>query len=212
MFSKAVSTTSANRPASRVGSRIAFCSAVAAAAAIAVSPAPAFAEGCPSVPETQAFKAFNDTNWYTLAPGGDFEGSLSGWTLNGGAAKASGSEPYKATGTLGKYSLALPSGASAQSPFVCVDKTYRTLRFFLLAAEKSSAVTVAVVYKTPNGPVVPWSGNVNAGSSWAPSEKIPTYAGPASAESNGTAYVAIRFTAKSGSTRVDDLFIDPRMR
>ena len=40
----------------------------------------------------------------------------------------------------------------------------------------------------------------------------PHNSGPASAESNGTAQVAIRLTTKSGSARVDDVYIDPRMR
>jgi hypothetical protein len=181
-------------------------------AALLVSPTTALAaEGCPAVEETQAFTKFNDANWYVLAPAGDFEGSVSAWTLSGGAAQVSGSETYNATGTAGKRSLALPSGATAQSPYMCVDRSYRTLRFFAIGEEKSASIAVSAVYSTPSGPYVVSVGTVNPGSSWAPSEKLPTYAGPASAESNGTAQVAFRVTSK-GKARIDDLYVDPRMR
>ena len=63
-------------------------------------------------------------------PGGDFEGSLTGWTLRGGAKKVAGSEPFGATGSVGKYSMYLPAGASVQSPYTCVDSAYPMFRFF----------------------------------------------------------------------------------
>ena len=181
--------------------------------AVAIFPAQALAiEGCPSVPESQPFTQFNDTNWYELMPQGDFEGSTSGWTLSDGAAIATGSESYAVTGKLGKYSLALPAGASATSPFVCVDKSYRTLRFFARNEGSASSIAVQILYKTPSGPYIVSVGTVASGSSWAPSPKLPTYSGPASAESNGTAQAAIRLTAKTARSRVDDVYIDPRMR
>ncbi len=213
MFSTNVFHISAPRTSKRRSARFFGIFAALGGLALAVSPASALAtEGCPAVTEAQAFSQFGDANWYTLVSGGSFESTPTGWTLSGGAAQTSGSESYKVTGTLGKYSLALPSGATAQSPYICVDKSYRALRFFAIAAEKSASIGVSVVYKTPSGPYVISVGTVNPGSSWAASEKLPTYAGPASAESNGTAQVAVRLTEKSGSSHVDDVYIDPRMR
>ena len=38
---------------------------------------------------SQPFAQFGDSSSYKLVPGGDFEGSLAGWTLSGGATKKS---------------------------------------------------------------------------------------------------------------------------
>jgi hypothetical protein len=211
MFSiNVASITSPGRLSRRMAVGIALGLALAGLT-LTISPARAQAEGCPSAPLSQPFSKFNDTNWYELVPNGDFEGSTAGWTLSGKAALASGSESYAVTGKLGKSSLELPAGASATSPFMCVDKSYRTMRFFARSEGGSSSVSVQVLYKTPNGPYVGNVGTVSPSSSWAPTEKLPTLAAPASAESNGTAQVSIRVTAKSGLSRVDDVYLDPRM-
>ena len=86
---------------------------------------------CGSATVTEAFLPWGDGNLYELVPGGSFEGSLSGWTLTGGAKTVSGSSAYGATGTVGSGSFSLPAGASAQSPFLCVtanDSLFRFLR------------------------------------------------------------------------------------
>ena len=67
---------------------------------------------------------------YKLVPGGDFESGAAGWTLAGGARTVAGSEPFAATGHAGASSLYLPAGASATSPFTCVNAAYPTFRFF----------------------------------------------------------------------------------
>src|SRR5438105_12169160 len=129
MFTKDVSSIPAPRGPVRLGARSLGLSAAIAGLALTIFPVHALAsEGCPSVPLSQPFSSFNDTNWYELVPSGDFEGSASGWTLSGGAVLASGSEPYAVTGKLGNNSLELPKGATATAPYVCVDKTYRTMR------------------------------------------------------------------------------------
>jgi len=154
MFSiNVASITSPARLSHRMAAGIALGLALAGLT-LTISPARAQAEGCPSAPLSQPFSKFNDTNWYELVPNGDFEGSTAGWTLSGKAALASGSESYAVTGKLGKSSLELPAGASATSPFMCVDKSYRTMRFFARSEGGSSSVSVQVLYKTPNGPYV----------------------------------------------------------
>ena len=40
---------------------------------------------CDNATLTQPFLPWGDSNSYKLVPGGDFEGSMSGWTLSGGA-------------------------------------------------------------------------------------------------------------------------------
>ncbi len=157
---------------------------------------------------------WGDSNSYQLVAGGDFEGSSSGWTLSHSAAPAASSETYGVTGSVGKYSLALPSaGASAQSPFTCVTASDPTFRFFVRSEGASASVSVAVAYQTPLGVIAVTVGIVTPSGTWQPSAAMPTGAAIAGAlSSNGTAQMALRFTALSGSSRIDDVFVDPRMR
>jgi len=81
--------------------------------ALVFLPAAAQASGSPGCGDpslSQPFAPWLDYSSYELAPGGDFETST--WALSGGAAIVPGSEPYAATGTLGQYSLSLPTGAT----------------------------------------------------------------------------------------------------
>ena len=108
------------------------------------------ASTCAATAQSQPFLKWGDSNSYGLVTSGDFEGSLSGWTLSRGAAQAAGSESYGVTGAVGKSSLALPSaGASAQSPSTCVTASDPTFRFFARNEGPPSIVSVAVVYPTP---------------------------------------------------------------
>ncbi len=167
---------------------------------------------CNDAALSQPFLAWGDSSSYELVPGGDFEGSLSGWTLDGGAQRAAGSEPYGATGSVGAYSLLLSSGASAQSPFTCVDAAYPSFRFFARNEGLLSTVLVQVVYQTVLGPVSVPLGAVALSGKWQPTLPMLTGSVVFGALSGGTAQVALRFTALTGSSRIDDVFIDPRMR
>jgi len=160
---------------------------------------------------SQPFLRWGDASVYELLPGGDFEGSLSGWTLSG-AAVTSGSEPYGATGAVGAASLSLRQGASAQSPFTCVNAAYPTFRFFARDDSLTSTVLVQVVYKTALGPVALPLGVVALSGSWQPTLPMLTGSVAAGLLSGGTAQVALRFTALTGSSQIDDVFVDPRMK
>jgi hypothetical protein len=159
---------------------------------------------CDSAPLSQPFLAWGDTNSYKLAPGGDFEGSLAGWTLTGAAARVAGS----ATATLGSASLALPSGASAKSPSTCVNASYPSLRFFDRSDRPGSLLAVAVVYRTLLGDTAIPVGFVSPGAAWAPSAAMPTLSAIA-VLTGGTASVQVRFTQVSGSSQIDNVLIDP---
>jgi len=166
---------------------------------------------CNGATLTQPFKSWGDTDLYELLPGGDFEGSLSGWTLSGGARKTAGSEPFGASGTVGSSSLYLPAGASVQSPFTCVNAAYPIFRFFGRNDGLLSTVLVQVVYNEPLlGEVAIPVGTVALSGNWSPSLQMLTASAVAGALSNGTANVALRFTALTGSSQIDDVFIDPR--
>jgi hypothetical protein len=169
---------------------------------------------CPSPTLSQPFLRWGDSNQYQLVAGGDFEGTLPGWTLSRGAQKASGSETYGVTGKVGASSLALPSaGASAQSPFTCVSASDPSFRFLARNEGPAATISVAVAYQTPIGVIAVPVGIVTSNGGWQPTAALPTGAAIAGAlSSNGTAQLALRFTEVSGSSRIDDVFIDPRMR
>jgi hypothetical protein len=105
---------------------------------------------CDNAALTQPFLPWGDSGRSKLVPGGDFERGQSGWTLSGGARTVSGGEPYRAAGSASTASLLLPAGASAQSPFTCVNAAYPTFRFFARNAGLLSNVLVQVVYRAPS--------------------------------------------------------------
>ena len=196
---------------------VALGSACTTVALTAFSAAPAGAAlvstgACNEATLTQPFARWGDSSTYELVPGGDFEGSLSGWTLSGGAARVAGSEPFGATGAVGADSLALAAGASAQSPYVCVNASYPTFRFFARNGGLLSTVLVQVVYKTALGAVALPLGTVALSGAWQPTLPMLTGSVVGGLLSGGTAQAALRFTALTGSSRIDDVFVDPRMR
>ena len=167
---------------------------------------------CDSSSLTQPFQQYGDGSQYKLASGGDFEDGAAGWTLGGGAHTVSGSEPFGATGSVGSSSLELAAGQSAQSPLTCVNAAYPTFRFFARNEGLLSTVDVSVVYKIPLlGNLAVPGGAVALSNSWKPSLPMLTASIVDGALHNGTAQVALRFTALTGRTQIDDVFVDPRM-
>lgn len=197
--------------------RLAFGFLLAALATLCLPATPAGAAlvstgACNESALTQPFARWGDGNSYELVPEGSFEGSLSQWSLSGGAGRAPESEPFGVTGTVGKYSLALPAGASAQSPYTCVNASYPTFRFFARNDSTLATVAVQVVYKTLLGPVALPLGAVALSPGWQPTLPMLTGSVVGGLLSGGTAQVALRFTALTGESEIDDVFIDPRMR
>jgi len=176
------------------------------------APAEASTATCPSSTLSQPFLKWGDESFYTLVPGGHFEQAPSEWTFSGGARLAAGGEPYGVTGAVGAFSLALPAGASAQSPFICVEPSDRTFRFFARSEGTAATVLVQVVYETSKGSVASAGKQLALGSRWEPSPILHTGAALVTAITGETVHLAFRFTAVSRTSRIDDVFIDPRMR
>jgi hypothetical protein len=200
----------------RQGSLIGLVAVLASLGAGLLSGTPAQAallstSACNESALTQPFLRWGDASDYELVPGGDFEGSLEGWSLSAGAQRVSGSEPYGATGSVGSHSLALPAGASAQSPFTCVDAAYPTFRFFARNDTPLATVLVQVVYRTPLGTLALPLGAVALSYAWEPTLPMLTGSIVTGALSGGTAQIALRFTALDGSSQIDDVFVDPHM-
>jgi hypothetical protein len=188
------------------GAALLACSTTPARAALLTGPA------CSQSALSQPFLPLGDASYYQLVPGGDFEGSLAGWTLTGGAKPVAGSEPYAATGSLGGKSLSLPAGASAQSPFMCVDVSYPSFRFFARNEALLASVLVQVVYKTVLGTTTASLGIATLSPSWHASLPMLTNSILGGVLNGGTGQVALRFIAVAGPSRIDDVFLDPRMR
>jgi hypothetical protein len=184
--------------------------ATVGASALATAPAQASvinASGCTAGASSQPFAPWGDTHDYVLAPGGGFSGETTSWSLSGGARVSAGGDPYNAAGVDSPSSLSLPAGGSAQSPFACVDLSRPTFRFFGRNQGALSTVLVQMVIKVPlAGQVALPVGTLALDGSWQPSATMLTNSGLTSAE------VALRFTALTGSSQIDDVFIDPRMR
>lgn len=183
---------------------------------MAISGAPAQAalvstDACDNATLTQPFAHWGDSSYYKLVPGGSFEGP-STWTLSGHAHTVAGSEPYGVTGSAGSSSLELPAGSSAQSPFTCADAAYPTFRFFARNDSLLSTLVVQVVYKTPLGvEVVLPVGAVALSGNWEPTASMLTASVVPALLTNGTTQVALRFTELTGTTQIDDVYMDPRM-
>ncbi len=167
---------------------------------------------CNGATLSQPFSSWGDSSTYELLPGGDFESASSGWALSAHAQRVPGSEPFTATGSAGAYSLSLATGATAQSPFTCVDAAYPTFRFFARNEGPLATVLVQVVYKTALGPLALPLGTVALSREWRPTLPMLTGSVVVGVLSGGTAQAALRFTALTGSSRIDDVFVDPRMR
>ena len=162
---------------------------------------------------SEPFSQWGDTNSYELVAQGDFEGSLSQWTLGGGASAVPGSEPYGATGTVGSYSLALPGG---QLGAVAVHlRNGQRSDLPLLRAQQQPAVDDRGRRWSTRRCSAPWRcplGVVALSGTWQPTAPMLTASVVAGLLSGGTAELALRFTEVTGSSQIDDIFIDPRMR
>jgi hypothetical protein len=167
---------------------------------------------CDNSALSRPFAPWADFNQYKLAPGGDFEGSLSGWSLQGGAAASSGSESFGVTGSVGASSLALPAGATATSPATCVNAAYPSFRLFTRTDNPGATVTVSVLYGTGLGTLVIPVGTVIPTGSWQPTLPMLTGSAIPGLLNGGDADVSLRFTASGGSVQIDDAYVDPHGR
>lgn len=159
---------------------------------------------------TQPFLPFGDSNSYELAPDGNFEAPLSGWSLSGSAARVDGGTSFSSAGLASSHSLSLPAGSSAQTPSSCVDAAYPTFRF---VASSSAGATMLVedVYSTLLGQVAVPIQVLVVPSEWQPTPAGLTASIATGLLSGGTAQMSLRFVTLTGSARIDDVYIDPRM-
>jgi hypothetical protein len=143
---------------------------------------------------------------YFPATNGGFESGATGWTLTGGAKVVSGNEPFFLSSKADKYSLSLPAGATATSPFTCASIDGLVAR--LVAVSSGSplgTLQVDLLYKTTRGTVKSVGVSLITTllhGSWAPTLPIVILPGTLLSDiaqlSLGTVEIAFRFRASTG--------------
>jgi len=201
--------------------RRALLAATATIATAAVFAAPASAgiltesaTDCGDETLTKPFAVFGDQASYKLVKGSSFEGSMTGWTLGGGAKVVSGNEPWKVGGSGHAKSLVLPAGSTAISPTACVGLSEPTVRFFVKKNRAPllgiSTLAVSVYVKTSLGLTVPVPvGVVLANGQWKPTAPMLIVANLLPLLPGDRTPVAFQFTPVLGDWQIDDVYVDP---
>jgi hypothetical protein len=162
------------------------------------------------VPTLQPFAPWQDVADYILAPSGNIEGGTARWQLAGGAAAVEGNEPYRVGGAADHTALALPAASRATTASMCIGVEHRTMRFFARGTP-SSSLDVEVLYRKKNaGPQKSVRlGAVAGRGTWAPTDILPMIVNVLAAETGNAMDVNLRFTPRSGSWTIDDVYVDP---
>ena len=166
---------------------------------------------------SQPFARWGDNNSYTLVTGGTFEAGSLPWVLSSGASVAAGNESYYVNASSDRNSLSLPSGSSATSPAVCTSIYHPTLRLFVSnSGSASSRLRVEALYPGLLGGVqVARLGELGGIATWQPSPELQlTVTNLFATLSLSQTAIAFRFTPEGagGQWRIDDVYLDPRMR
>jgi hypothetical protein len=172
---------------------------------------------CGNQIDSQPFARWGDTNNYTLVSGGTFEAGSLPWGLFWGANVAAGNESYYVHAGSDHNSLSLPNGSSATSMAVCASIYHPTVRLFVAnTGSASSRLRVEALYPALLGGVqAARLGELSGTSTWQPSPAlqlgVTNLLATLSLQQTAIAY---RFTPQGtgGQWRIDDVYLDPRMR
>lgn len=176
-----------------------------------VSAASADTSACAIPSASQVFSQFGDDAYYSLVPGGNFEGDMSGWTLNG-ASVVSDNEPWYVGAAGDSQALSISPGGYAISPSFCVTDQFPSWRFFasLVGGPGRSSLSVSVEWTDQNGnggvtPVATLRGGRYR--TWRPTPSLEL--GPTLDDST-TMTERLVFSADGGSGwEIDDVYLDP---
>jgi hypothetical protein len=175
---------------------------------VAVEQTAATTQTCQDPTLVQPFTTFGDVRDYVLAPFGDFEhATLDGWTLEGGAGPVADED--------GNGALGLPAGSTATSPAMCIDLNYPTVRFFVRnMLDDDADLKVQVMYVDHEKAYKPHDvKKLKAGRGYGLTKDIKIDPQRGGKEA-GWRRIAFRFVAAKdkGDFRVDQLYVDPRLR
>jgi len=176
--------------------------------AVAMTAAPASAGlglACPDA-TGRPFTPWSDYANYAFAPNGGFESGATGWSASDGKVVA-GNESFYVHSSADRYSLSLPSGASATSPAMCISLLSGKMRF-VARGDAGAKVKVQIIYRGLLSSVlgVLDGGTYSVGNAWKPSPEIGMLGGVLPLL---TSSVSFRFTAVGGAVSLDDTYLDP---
>jgi hypothetical protein len=164
---------------------------------------------CPGQTFSQPFEGLQDSNYYTLVEGSEFNEGAGGWELSSGAEVLEAARPDGSSGSV----LNLPLGAEAVSPPVCVTLAYPTARVYVQNPASGGAVVVSVAYtgtKSEEKPKVVGQlrGQQNEWALSRPFDVRPQLGG----KSEEVRQVRFHFVATGkNASRLFGLYVDPRM-
>jgi hypothetical protein len=160
---------------------------------------------------SQPFLEANDSNWYTLTQGQSVDMfTADGWTLSNGASVV---KANLAKGNEGSV-LDLPSGATAVSPVMCVDSTYKTARTMVKNVDNGGGIKFSVSYagtKTWEQPKATGQYKGDNDPDWTLSNPVNLHP-----DNKADGWQLVRFTfvagGKSSEFQIYNFYVDPRMK
>jgi hypothetical protein len=173
---------------------------------------------CNWPPTLQPFMPWADLGQYFQAPGGNFEGSMSGWQLTGNASVVSGNEPWYVGNSMDSHSLALPDTTSAMTtPTMCVTALSPDFRMFIknngLNGYTDGQLAIYLNFAGADGKPqqVKIAGLKGFKTNWVVTPPISFIQYISTPLKSG--YANISFTIKPndnhGNWQLDDLYVDP---
>ena len=161
---------------------------------------------------SQPFMLWADTASYCAFPNLGFESGSTAWTLTGNASVILANEPWHVSGA-GTHALQLAPGSSALSSPLPVNLFDPWVRFFARTNGATGPLRVQVIFRGLLGNL---TGLLNMGtlypssySGWQPTQRVLSLL--ALPLGTKTAQVLLTSQATSGSWRVDDVYLDPRI-
>jgi hypothetical protein len=156
---------------------------------------------------SQPFSQFGDSRLYTFGTNGGLESGTTGWSVTG-ASVVAGNETYFVHSSGDRHSLSLPAGATATTPQLCMGTTSTVVRFFDRSGN-GGRVRVQIVMRNIFGQVlgvVDWT-TITGTSGWQPSPSLLNL--DSLLGLLGVSSIQLKFTAMSGTTQIDDVYVDP---
>jgi hypothetical protein len=159
----------------------------------------------------QVFSPWKDKAYYQLAPEGGLEAGASGWTLEGGAMLVTDQDHRFPEEEMEETAVALPFGASATSPPVCVDETTPSFRFMARnVGDKGAKLRVTITYENTKKVTKAKNSDIHTDENeWEPTQSLKLETGD-----EGERVARITFTGKDPKSDylVDDVYVDPFAR
>jgi hypothetical protein len=197
-------------PPSRTLASVFTAIVVCVAAAVGGSPATASAASCSYGQTNAVFAPWQDFAAYTPFQGAGFENGASGWSWGNGAKIVGGDSNPLLTST-GTHSVQVPGGGTARSPWMCVNSSTPSLRFFLRRVSGTGNLTVKGVVSSGTNKVTTLTTISGTSAAWEPSPVVvfPSFLTASSTGIN----VQFQFTADPGTVfHVDEVELDPYLR